>query len=329
MRRRHRAGLIALALSAAIVVALAVLPGAWNFVVLRHGTALSPPPPRFVELGGGCTRAAIRRLTREDEIDVFLVEGLFGVDELQELVGIAEARQGFQPSMQKLATGEQLVDGRRTSSSCPMLWPLLVPAPQHLEQMRRAGQLPPGFEEELAATTALTERCARLLEVDAACIEPLQLVKYTAGQYYQPHLDSHDEPHRRSSYAGEQRTHTLLVFVSDVPPEDGGGHLHFPRLGLRVLPRAGAAVLWRNARPGDAAGEWCPDPDSLHEGVAPVGCSKIAMNVWVADRPFDAEAVRLGHARGSHSRAPAAAPPAETPAAGPPAAGPPATDWLD
>ena len=24
----------------------------------------------------------------------------------------------------------------------------------------------------------------------------------------------------------------MLVFLSDVPEEDGGGHLHFPKLGL-------------------------------------------------------------------------------------------------
>ena len=48
------------------------------------------------------------------------------------------------------------------------------------------------------------------------------------------------------SVTGEQRSHTLLVFMSDIPEEDGGGHLHFPELGLRILPRAGDAVLWPN-----------------------------------------------------------------------------------
>ena len=27
---------------------------------------------------------------------------------------------------------------------------------------------------------------------------------------------------------GEQRTHTMLVFMSNVAEDDGGGHLHFP-----------------------------------------------------------------------------------------------------
>merc|ERR1712217_986004 len=93
---------------------------------------------------------------------------------------------------------------------------------------------------------------------------------------------------RLSSYSGEQRTHTLLVFMSDVPETDGGGHLHFPLLGLQILPRVGFAVLWSNVRPG---GGCEPDPNSLHEGMAPFASGKIAMNVWVVDRPLTAETV--------------------------------------
>jgi len=39
------------------------------------------------------------------------------------------------------------------------------------------------------------------------------------------------DDHPSSSLLGEQRTHTMLVFLSEVAEEDGGGHLHFPRLG--------------------------------------------------------------------------------------------------
>ena len=60
---------------------------------------------------------------------------------------------------------------------------------------------------------------------------------------------------RLGSATGEQRSHTLLVFLNDIPEEDGGGHLHFPELGLHILPRAGDAVLWPNLTD---AGE--PDP---------------------------------------------------------------------
>jgi hypothetical protein len=44
----------------------------------------------------------------------------------------------------------------------------------------------------------------------------------------------------------EQRIYTVLLFLSDVPASDGGGHTYFPSLGIKVLPTAGDAVLWSN-----------------------------------------------------------------------------------
>ncbi|CAE8684169.1 unnamed protein product, partial [Polarella glacialis] len=88
------------------------------------------------------------------------------------------------------------------------------------------------------------------------------------------------------------------VFLNDVPAHDGGGFLHFPKLGLRVLPKAGSAVLWRNLRP---SGE--PDPDSLHEGEPPFASEKLAMNVWVADRPFTLAAIQAWRERAQREQA--------------------------
>lgn len=166
-----------------------------------------------------------------------------------------------------------------------MKWPLVWES--NLEERS------PEVDEELAAVKHVMDLCARALETDVSFIEPLQLVKYTPGQYYRAHLDTHQEPERLSSQNGEQRTHTLLVFLSDVPEGDGGGHLHFTRLGLRILPRAGSAVLWRNVL--ESTGE--PDPDSLHEGEPPLSSDKIAMNVWMADRPFTLKSVMQGYRR--------------------------------
>ena len=62
----------------------------------------------------------------------------------------------------------------------------------------------------------------------------------------------------------------MLVFLSDVGEDDGGGHLHFPTVGVKVLPRVGDAVLWRNL-----TDEGAPDLRVLHEGVAPKQCQKL------------------------------------------------------
>ena len=126
-----------------------------------------------------------------------------------------------------------------------------------------------------------------------------QLLHYRPGDRFAPHHDFHDAS-RASAVGGEQRAHTLLVFLSDVTTSGGGcdleagcggggdGSLRFPRLGnLAVRPRAGDAVRFANL---DAAGE--PEPLSLHEGVAPKRDHKFAINVWIADRPYAAAPAR-------------------------------------
>ena len=50
-------------------------------------------------------------------------------------------------------------------------------------------------------------------------------------------------------------------------------------------------MLWPNLSGGQ------PDPRVLHEGVAPKACEKLAMNVWVADRPFELERIAAWRAR--------------------------------
>ncbi|CAK9112315.1 unnamed protein product [Durusdinium trenchii] len=243
--------------------------------VLRYGKSLSIPEPYDVQYVND-RRVVFRRLTGPEELKVSLVEGLFEGFELQRLLSLCEERQGFQPSLQKDRFGQVVQDGRRTSHSCAMRWPLL------------------GDEDEVELRYAqeATERCAAALGLKAEYIEPLQLVKYTPGQYYRAHLDTHQEPERLGSFNGEQRMQTLLVFVSSVPESDGGGHLHFPLLELRILPKAGTAVLWDNCKPKDGTGVMEPDPCSLHEGEPPLHVNKVAMNVWVVDQPFTKQSVQ-------------------------------------
>ncbi|CAK9080308.1 Prolyl 4-hydroxylase 1 (AtP4H-1) (AtP4H1) [Durusdinium trenchii] len=242
--------------------------------------------------------AVMQRLTKEDEPEIHLGKGLFGASQLQELISLCDARHGFAASVQRRKDGEVVVDQHRTSSSCPMLWPLMTP-PDRLQMLRDAGNvaLAEQIEQELRAVQAVQRRCAQVIGVEQERIEPLQLVKYLPGQYYSPHMDTHEEPERKSSYAGEQRTHTMLVFLSDVPESDGGGHLHFPRLGLHIQPHLGDAVLWRNLTEDGQ-----PDLRVLHEGVAPKSCEKLAMNVWVADRPFSLSAIQAWQASSSSAK---------------------------
>ena len=115
-------------------------------------------------------------------------------------------------------------------------------------------------------------------------IEPLQVIRYNPGERYAPHPDAHTSA--ASTYAGEQREWTVLLYLSDVPDSDGGGGTHFQELGLRVLPRAGDAVMWHNLHDG------MPNPLALHAGEAPEEVVKYALNIWQVDTAFDEEAAR-------------------------------------
>jgi len=142
--------------------------------------------------------------------------------------------------------------------------------------------MPGGF----ARAANLSARVARLfsesgMPLTADYIEPLQLVKYAAGEHFGPHHDYHQSS--QSSVQGEQRAFTVLIFGSTLGA-DGGGETHFPHLNVRVFPRAGDALAWSNV---DADGR--PNPRSLHEGRPPNQDRKIAVNCWIADQPFSVD----------------------------------------
>jgi len=287
---------VAAAAAVAVVVigALSLCSGEKGFVS-RGGVRFELPPPcRKVALDDGRPPAVIHRISEPDDLEVFFVKDVIPHSELNTLVKLADARNGFQGSWQKdPSTGELKKDDHRTSSSCPLLWPLM-----YKEAKRKAGahQSPPEeAEAECRAVEEFVSRCAEIIGVDPLCIEPLQLVKYLPGEHYRSHFDGHREG-RQGSYAGEQRMYTLLVFANDVPASDGGGYLHFPRLGLKILPQAGCGVLWRNTATTPDGHEEL-DPRSLHEGEAPLAAEKIAVNVWAADTPFSVESVQQWQAR--------------------------------
>jgi len=272
-----------------------------NGHLLRNDEILQLPAiSRTTYLGDGRPLATFRRLTNDDELDVFLVEDLFLPEELHCLISCSEARNGFRASVVSTESGKGVHDSQRTSSSCAMLWHML--SSTQLDEFRQHfGISPAQAEAEFRAVHAVIDSCVKALATEPSKVEPLQLVRYEPGQFFKPHFDAHKEPERATSYGGEQRTHTLLVFLCDVPESDGGGHLHFPALGLRVLPRFGSAVLWRNTQDTfEKAGR--VDDTSIHEGEPTFECGKLAMNVWITDRPLLIHNVQGGSLNGAHGK---------------------------
>jgi hypothetical protein len=163
-----------------------------------------------------------------EELQLTYVHGLVDVRELQQLISLADGRQGFVRSPVKTQGegADRAADVRRNSTSCPLLWPLVYGT----EEMRAKLRAQPAFIEELELVERLLRRISALftaagMELTPQQIEPLQLVRYRDQSLFGPHHDYH-EPGADGSYAssvqGEQRAFTLLVFGSTNEKGTGG-----------------------------------------------------------------------------------------------------------
>lgn len=169
----------------------------------------------------------------------------------------------------------------RTSESC-----VLVPAaiylsnPTFLEMREKENPSAQELEIFRIVDTAweVSRRAASLLSRDPTTVEPLQLVRYKSPDaFYNVHHD-HGGFYGKTT---EHRPWTVLVFLNDVA---SGGHTWFPKLDLKVAPRAGDAIAWSNV---DDEGN--ADPDMVHAGQPPgeEGIEKYAVNIWLGAAPMD------------------------------------------
>ena len=102
--------------------------------------------------------------------------------------------------------------------------------------------------------------------------------RYVDGQRYEPHFDYGEACDFEENIANGHRHVTMLVYLNTVP-EAHEGWTTFPKLNLRVSPRAGSAVVFNDCLPN---GE--EDPRTLHGGFPPANHTKIAINIWIRAR---------------------------------------------
>lgn len=122
-------------------------------------------------------------------------------------------------------------------------------------------------------------RLARAAGTTADMLEPLEILHYSVGESYRPHVDyfSTDIP-RLAEHVGKhgQRVQTGLIYLNGGYE---GGETDFPRLQLRYAGRAGDALVFRNV---DAAG--AGDLRSVHEGRALTRGEKWLFSQWMRDK---------------------------------------------
>lgn len=162
----------------------------------------------------------------------------------------------------------------RTSSSCPLFFAYF-----YMDRMEALKVKRPDLVAELQLTWDITLRAASLLNVDPPNLEPFQLIQYEPGQFYREHHDHRAYYDPEGGYP--DRSRTMLLFLNDIP-EEMGGRLEFGKLKLEFPPRNGDAVIWSNV---DRDGK--VDPEMVHQGMPPEeGGTKMAVNIWVRDKPF-------------------------------------------
>lgn len=143
-----------------------------------------------------------------------------------------------------------------------------------------------------------------------AHVEQLALIRYRPGEYFKQHHD------------GSMRAKTVFIYLNDVAPGNGG-ETYFPKLGLKIAPRACTAVLWGN-RLEDGSADRRMDHEALPLTGEGEDCIKFGMNCFVNIGPQrDTSHIRVVSAATESAEEPAgvsatddAAPQEETVASG-------------
>src|SRR5690606_20897227 len=124
-------------------------------------------------------------------------------------------------------------------------------------------------EAKIAAATGIDPRHG----------ETMQGQRYAPGQQFKPHHDYFhtDQPYwPAEEQRGGQRTWTAMIYLS-VPEK--GGETEFPVAGVRLAPRLGTLVAWRNL---EADGQ--PNPATLHHGMPVEAGMKYVVTKWYRER---------------------------------------------
>eukprot|EP00439_Symbiodinium_sp_Y106_P009729 s2667_g1.t1 len=128
-----------------------------------------------------------------------------------------------------------------------------------------------------AVVSSIRERAAGEFGLPESHVEPLQLVRYRAGEFYAAH-DS-------TLWLAGQRVATLLVYLTE-PRGDAttaaGGETRFTQLDVNVPPKPGVAILWPNVSQGGI-----PLEQTEHEALPHRSDGiKVALNIWLRERPL-------------------------------------------
>lgn len=125
----------------------------------------------------------------------------------------------------------------------------------------------------------IEERIAHLIQWPATKTEPIALLRYRPGEFYNEHYDYFDyqtvgsEVHRAN---GGNRVATLLLYLNDC---EAGGETLLADVGLEALPRQGCGVYFAYPNPHASS-------MTRHAGRPPKKGQKWIATVWFKEGKF-------------------------------------------
>jgi hypothetical protein len=136
------------------------------------------------------------------------------------------------------------------------------------------------FQEDFALRW-LQWRMVRFTGASLAQSEHATLLRYLPGEQYRPHRDYLPPSAPGNTDAPDmpgQRVNTVFCYLNDV---DEGGETEFPLQGIRVTPRKGRAVFFKNLM-----ADGTPDAGTLHAGLPVIRGEKWLATIWTRERRY-------------------------------------------
>ena len=122
-------------------------------------------------------------------------------------------------------------------------------------------------------------RIAHAAGVAPAALEPLEILHYSPGERYKPHVDFFHPA--LPNFAEQmrvkgQRVKTCLVYLNE---DLEGGETEFPKIGIKFRGREGEALIFENVLPNGSG-----DMKTLHAGLPPTRGEKWLLSQWIRNK---------------------------------------------
>jgi prolyl 4-hydroxylase len=190
------------------------------------------------------------RYLEQDKAQLLRLDSFLSPSECAEITRIAKTK--LRPSTITVSKG---YEGFRTSTTCDL----------------------PYLNEP--AADSLDRKVINCLGLGVGENEVIQAQHYDIGQQFKAHTDYFEpgaEEYKQHAKTRGQRTWTFMVYLNE---ECDGGETEFCRLGLKVRPKTGTALIWNNLY-----ADGCPNPDTIHQSHPITAGEKMVITKWFRDQ---------------------------------------------